>query len=246
MWCLDVDIAHVTSAYAAVNIAGPNSRKVLELLNSDIDLAADSFTYMEVREGQVADIPARLLRVGFVGELGYEIHVPSSYGEALWDVLMKSGEELEIRPFGVEAQRLLRLEKGHVIIGQDTDGLTFPGEANMSWAIAAKKPFHIGKRSTEIQSGQKQTRSLVGFTLPAHSILPEEANLTLNGNDIAGRITSVARSKTLDKIIGLTYVSPEQSEVGTTFDIKLSDGNRISAEVVALPFYDPDNLRQAL
>jgi sarcosine oxidase subunit alpha len=86
----------------------------------------------------------------------------------------------------------------------------------------------------------------VGFILPGELILPEEANLTLNSEDIAGRITSVAHSTTLDKTIGLCYVTPEQSEVGTTFDIKLSDGTRISAEVVERPFYDPENLRQAL
>jgi len=245
-WRLNVDITNVTSAYAAVNLAGPNSRKVLESLDIDIDLSADNFAYMEVRTGQVANIPARLLRVGFVGELGFEIHVPANCGEALWDILIEAGKKYDIRPFGVEAQRLLRLEKGHVIIGQDTDGLTFPEEANMSWAVARKKAFHIGKLSTEIQSRREQTRSLVGFILPGESILPEEANLTLNSEDIAGRITSVAHSTTLDKTIGLCYVTPEQSEVGTTFDIKLSDGTRISAEVVELPFYDPENLRQAL
>ncbi|MFT5134080.1 MAG: sarcosine oxidase subunit alpha [Gammaproteobacteria bacterium] len=159
---------------------------------------------------------------------------------------MEAGKAFDIRPFGVEAQRLLRLEKGPIIIGQDTDGLTFPAEANMSWAIAGKKSFHIGKRSTEIQSRREQTRSLVGFTLPAHSTLPREANLTLKGNDIAGRITSVAHSTTLNKIIGLTYVLPEQSEVGTSFDIKLSDGSLISIEVVSLPFYDHENLRQGM
>ncbi len=245
-WCLDVDIANVTSAYAAVNIAGPKSRAVLEKLGSDIDLSAENFAYMEVRTGHVSDINARLLRVGFVGELGYEIHLPSSQAEGLWDALMEVGREFNIQPFGVEAQRLLRLEKGHIIVGQDTDGLTLPNEANMSWAIAREKPFHIGKRSDEIMAKRKQKRCLVGFTLPKQSALPLECNLTLYNNDIAGRITSVAYSPTLDKIIGLAYVLPEQSEIGTSIDIKLSNGKRLSAEVVVLPFYDPENERQSL
>src|SRR3546814_4029403 len=77
----------------------------------------------DVCSSDLAGIPARLLRVGFVGELGYEIHVPASQGEALWDALLEAGQPEGIRPFGVEAQRVLRLEKGHIIIGQDTDGL---------------------------------------------------------------------------------------------------------------------------
>jgi len=140
-WGLDVDIANATSAWCGVNIAGPNARKVLTKVCSDVALEGDTFPYMGVREGTVAEIPARLIRVGFVGELGFEIHVPQQYGEALWDALMQAGDEFDIKPFGVEAQRVLRLEKGHVIIGQDTDAMSNPMEVQMGWAIAKKKPF---------------------------------------------------------------------------------------------------------
>ena len=244
-WCLDVGITNVTSAYSAISIAGPLSREVLQKIPQDMDLSAKAFPYLQAGCGKLADVPVRLLRVGFVGELGWEIHVPSSQAEFLWDVLLEVGKEFACKPVGVEAQRLLRLEKGHIIVGQDTDGLTVPDEAAMSWAIARKKPFHIGKRSCEIFASKKQTRSLVGFILPARSKMPEESNLTLLGDDIAGRITSVAYSPALRKIIGLAYVRPEQGDIGSHFEIKLSDGKRISAEVVEPPFYDPENTRQA-
>ena len=123
-WQLDVDITNVTSAYSAVNIAGPNSRQVLQAVCDEVDLSANSFPYMGVRQGCVSNIPARMIRVGFVGELGYEIHVPQHFGEALWDSLTRAGRECGIEPFGVEAQRVLRLEKGHIIVGQDTDALS--------------------------------------------------------------------------------------------------------------------------
>lgn len=245
-WRLDVDIANVSSAYGALNLAGPQSRRILESLCADIDLGPGNFAYMEARTGHVADIPARLLRVGFVGELGYEIHAPSGCGEALWDALMEAGKGFGLLPFGVEAQRLLRLEKGHIIIGQDSDGLTWPDEANMAWAIAKKKPFFLGKTSIDILRRRGATRRLVGFTLPAQASLPEESNLTLHGDDIAGRVTSVACSPTLDRIVGLAYVLPEQSETGSKFPIKLSGGERVIADVVATPFYDPDNKRQEM
>lgn len=245
-WRLDVDITNVTSACAAINIAGPASRRTLVNLDCDIDLGAQAFPYSAARCGRLAGIPVRLIRAGFVGELGWEIHTPSSQAEYLWDLLMASGQEYGCAPVGVEAQRLLRLEKGHIIVGQDTDGLTVPSEVNMSWAVAKNKPFHIGKRSDEILEKRKNTRRLVGFTLPDDAPLPDEANLTLSGGNITGRVTSVARSPVLNRIIGLAYVHPLQGKAGDQFDIKLSGGGRVAAEVATLPFYDPDLERQAL
>ncbi|WP_417225471.1 2Fe-2S iron-sulfur cluster-binding protein [Amphritea sp.] len=244
-WRLDVDILHVTSAFAAVNLAGPDSRKVLEQLVSDVDLSPEGFPYLAYREGKVADIPARLLRVGFVGELGYEIHVPARYGEALWDALMAAGKAFDIKPFGVETQRLLRLEKGHVIVSQDTDGMSHPGELDMGWAVNRKKPFFIGCRSVDIVMAQPQTRKLVGFILPTDSTKPEEGHLVLKGDRIAGNVTSCEYSSARQAIIGLAYADIADSEPGSKISIRV-DGEEIKAEVVTLPFYDPDNLRQEM
>ncbi len=247
-WRLDVDVANVTAAYAGVNIAGPKSREVLQKLCADIDLSAEGFPYMGVRMATVAGIPARLLRVGFVGELGYEIHVPASQGEALWDALLEAGMPQGIRPFGVEAQRVLRLEKGHIIVGQDTDGLTHPYEADMAWAIGKSKPYFMGGRSIAIQNARGLSRKLVGFTLDdPHAPLPEECYLTVRGADIVGRVTSAVRSPSVgDKIIGLAYVAPDQAEAGKTFDIKIAGGRLIQGTVVPIPFYDPENKRQEM
>ncbi|MBX6323095.1 MAG: FAD-dependent oxidoreductase, partial [Rhodospirillaceae bacterium] len=246
-WRLDVDVANVTAAYAGVNIAGPRAREVLQRLCDDVDLSASAFPYLAVRTGTVAGIPARLMRVGFVGELGYEVHVPASQGEMLWDALMAAGAPAGIRPFGVEAQRVLRLEKGHIIINQDTDGLTHPYEADMGWAIARNKPFFIGGRSIEIQAGRPLKRRLVGFTLddPAAPV-PEECHLVVRDAAIVGRVTSAVRSPTLDKVIGLAYVAPDQAEPGKTFTIKIGGGRLIEARVSATPFYDPENKRQEM
>ena len=246
-WRLDVDVANVTAAYAGVNIAGPRSREVLAKVCHDVDLSAEAFPYMGVRLGSVAGIPARLLRVGFVGELGYEIHVPASQGEALWDALMAAGGTAGIRPFGVEAQRVLRLEKGHIIIGQDTDGLTHPLEADMAWAIAKNKPYFMGGRSIAIQMTRPLTRKLVGFTVedPAAPV-PEECHLTVRDGEIVGRVTSAVRSPALDRVIGLAYVAPDQATPGKSFDIKIAGGRLIQAKVVPIPFYDPENKRQEM
>ncbi|MDO9624791.1 MAG: 2Fe-2S iron-sulfur cluster-binding protein [Pseudomonas sp.] len=245
-WRLDVDITNVTAALAAVNLAGPDSRQVLAKLCSDVDLSAEGFPYLGVRLGTVAGIPARLLRVGFVGELGYEIHVPARYGEALWDALMDAGKTFDIRPFGVETQRLLRLEKGHVIISQDTDGMTHPAEIDMGWAIARSKPFFVGKRSVAILEAQPLKRKLVGFSLPASASKPLEGHLVLKGADISGNVTSCEYSQTLDQIIGLAYCAADQATPGGQIPIRVEGGEMVHATVVQLPFYDPETTRQEL
>ncbi len=246
-WKMDVDVANVTAAYAAVNLAGPKARTIVQALESDIDFAKDAFPYMGVRTGHLAGIPVRVLRVGFVGEAGYEIHCPSGMGEALWDRIMDAGKPHGLKPFGVEAQRILRLEKGHIIVGQDTDGLTNPIEAGMEWAMAKKKPFYIGKRSIEIQAAKGITRKLVGFAVTDSSApTPKDCHLIIKDGSIVGRITSVVRSPTLGKVVGLAYLPPAMSDVGQSFEIRVDHGAMVSAEVVATPFYDPDNARQEL
>ncbi len=243
-WRLDVDVANVTAAICAVNVAGPDSRKVLEQLCSDLDLSAEGFPYLGVRQGTVAGIKARLLRVGFVGELGYEIHVAARHGLALWDALMAAGKAFDIRPFGVETQRLLRLEKGHVIISQDTDGMTHPAEIDMGWAVSRNKPFFVGRRSVDILEAQPLKRKLVGFSLPKGSVQPLEGHLVLNGPDISGNVTSCEYSASLGRIIGLAYAGIDQSTPGQCIPIRVEGGIVVQAEVVQLPFFDPTNQRQ--
>lgn len=244
-WKMDVDVANVTAAYAAVNLAGPQARTVIERLAGDIDFSAAAFPYMAARVGKLDGIPVRILRVGFVGELGYEIHCPSGMGETLWDRLMEAGHTFGIVPFGVEAQRILRLEKGHIIVGQDTDGLTHPAEAGMEWALAKKKPFYVGKRAVDMQIAKGLARKLAGFTIvDAEAPAPKECHLVIRDGDIVGRVTSSTRSPTLGKVVGLAYLPPDLADPGRRFEIRVDGGRMVEAETVAVPFYDPDNKRQ--
>ncbi|MCA1452647.1 (2Fe-2S)-binding protein [Bradyrhizobium sp. BRP22] len=245
-WRLDVDIAAVTAAYAGINIAGPRARSVIEQLESDIDFSTAAFPYLGVRTGHLAGIPVRVLRVGFVGELGYEIRCPSAFGARLWDRLMEAGKSFGIKPFGVEAQRVLRLEKGHIIVGQDTDGLTHPAEAGMTWALSKTKPAYLGKRSVDMQIAKGARRVLTGFTVAATADMPKENHLVIENGDIAGRVTSVALSPTLNKVIGLAYLPAGKNAVGARFQIRVDGGRMVQAEVVPTPFYDPEHKRQEM
>lgn len=250
-WQLDVDITNVTAAYCGVNIAGPRARDVLARVATDIDLSPGGLPYLAVRTGEVSGIPARVFRTGFVGELSYEIHVPAGAGEALWDILVEAGQGHSqghgIRPFGVEAQRVLRLEKGHIIVGQDTDGTTTPHEAALAWAIARTKPFFVGDRALAIRAKRPLSRILVGFVLSESADgCVAEGHLVIRDDTIVGHVTSVAPSPMLGRTIGLASVAPELNQPGGRLLIKAATGRLVEAAVTALPFYDPDNRRQEL
>lgn len=245
-WRLDVDIANVTSAYGAMNLAGPASRAVLQKLCEDLDLGAAAFPYLAVRQGRVGAIAVRILRVGFVGELGYELHAPAGESEALWDALIEAGRQHGIAPFGVEAQRLLRLEKGHIIIGQDTDGLSTPEEIGAGWAVRDEKPFFVGQRALRIIRAQRPARRVMGFVLDQPGPMPEEGNLILLNGRMSGHVTSIGRSQSAQAVIGLALAHASQGEPGGLLEILLSSGSRVQGRVVQLPFYDPDGKRQLL
>jgi sarcosine oxidase subunit alpha len=245
LWGLDCSLVNVTGHRAAFNFAGPLSREILQKL-TDVDLREEAFPYLAVRSGNVAGVAARLMRVGFVGELGYELHVACGRGPDVWQALFTAGLPRALRPFGVEAQRVLRLEKGHLIVGQDTDGLTDPQEANAMWAVAMKKPFFIGQRSLRILQARGPRQKLVGIELAATAPLPKECHLIIDKGAIAGRVTSVTHSRALNKSIGLAMLSPDLAQVGRDIQIRIDNGDLLAARIAAAPFYDPKNLRQKM
>ena len=245
LWGMDCVLTPYTGQFFAANLAGPRARAVLEPL-TDIDLSPQSCPYRAYREGHVAGIPSRIMRLGFVGEWSYEIHVPANLGAVLWEALMRAGQGHGICPFGVEAQRILRLEKGHIIVGQDTDGATHPHEAGLGWAVKFDKPFFVGQRSLAILHAKPRARVLVGFIVKAarDDAVPQEGHLVIAHNEVAGRVTSIAWSPTLQRHIGLAYVAPSISEVGGVITIRRGDGGLAQALVSPLPFYDPLQERQ--
>ena len=242
LWGLHCALVNVTGHRAAVNIAGPKSRAALQAL-TDIDLSDVAFPYLAVREGQVAGVPARLMRVGFVGEIGYEVHVPWSGAARLWDALVAAGRREELRVFGVEAQRVLRLEKGHLIVSQDTDGLSNPVEAASMWAVKMQKPYFVGQRSLRILQTRGPRQLLAGLEI-LDTRLPRESHLVIEAGELAGRLTSVARSAALGRNIALAMLRPDLAVAGRELSIRVDDGAMVRAKVVPTPFYDPAGERQ--
>ncbi len=244
-WRLDCTLHNVTGHMAAMNLAGPRSREILARC-SNLALEEAAFPYLALREGMVAGAPARIARVGFVGELGYEIHVPFTHAPAVWQALMDAGAASGLEPFGVEAQRILRLEKGHIIIGQDSDGVTNPFEAGLTKLTRMDKPFFVGQRSLAILGRRGGRQQLIGFTLDAGRAPLAECHLAIADGQIIGRITSIAWSETLQKTIGLALLAPARAVVGGSVQFRDDAGALHAASLVAPPFYDPQNLRQKL
>ena len=233
-------VTNVTSAFAAMNVAGPRARQTLGKL-TDIDLSSPAFRYMRSVQGMVAGVPAILLRIGFVGETGWELHVPAESGEYLWEAIMEAGSEFGISPFGLEAQRILRLEKKHVIVGQDTDAVSNPLDTDMDWVVRFDKEDFIGRGGLKAVSERGLRNKLVGFVM-GDGLVPHDGDPVVLGRKPVGRVTSARLSPTLGKGFGLAWVPIELAQEGSRIDI-LVNGKRFEAEVTLRAFYDPEGER---
>jgi sarcosine oxidase subunit alpha len=235
----------VTTAYASVNCAGPRSRELLSRL-TDLDLDPATFDYMSVRTATVAGVPDVVVwRIGFTGELGYELHAPAGYGQHLWDALIRAGADLGVRPFGVEAQRILRLEKGHLIVGQDTDGLTQAFSAGLDWAVKLDKADFVGATELRWQQEDGPQLQLVALEPVDADVVPPEASQIISaGSQILGRITSSRYSPTLERGVCLAQLRADQAVPDTIVRVLQPDGRVIEARVCAdLAQVDPEGAR---
>jgi sarcosine oxidase, subunit alpha len=239
-WKQDAQLINVTGAFAAINLAGPRAREVMGAL-TDADVSSVAMPYLSATRMSVAGVPAIVLRIGFVGELGYEIHVPSMYGEHVWQATMEAGEPHGIVPFGLEAQRILRLEKQHILIGQDTDAETDPYEVGLGWMVKTDKPDFLGKRGLEALAEAGPKERLVGFTMPDQWLPPEGASVVRDGTWV-GRVTSARRSAAAGSVVGLAWVPTFMAVDGAPFRVEF--GDRFGEANVHLDaFYDPTGER---
>jgi len=241
-----VHVTPLTTFYASINVAGPRSRELLGRLTEGVDLSADAFPYMRVREGRIAGVDDCLMwRIGFTGELSFEIHVPASYGRHVWEALLDRGQDLGVGAFGVEAQRILRLEKGHLVVGQDTDGLTDAFDAGLAPLVKLDKEDFVGRAELGWASEGPGRQRLVGLQPVDGSIVPAEASQIVRGaNEIVGRVTSSRMSPTLRRSVCLAYVAEDLARAGATVTVVLPSGRRVEATVTpTLAHVDPEGLR---
>ncbi len=242
-----VHVTPLTTAYASINVAGPHSRSLLSRLVEGIDLSPAAFPYMRVRTGRIAGVDDCLAwRIGFTGELSYELHVPASYGLHVWESLLAAGEDLGVGAFGVEAQRILRLEKGHLIVGQDTDGLTKASAAGLDGLVKLDKDDFAGKPELLWESERPTDVTRLAALQPVDPrLVPAEGSqIVRDHHRIAGRVTSSRLSPELGRAICLAQIAPDLAEPGRVVTVVLPDGRRVKATVQPqLAFFDPEGSR---
>jgi sarcosine oxidase, subunit alpha len=238
-WGLDVHLTDVSQGLSAFNLAGPSSREILSGL-TDMDCSNDAFTYLDGKRAHVAGVPCLLLRIGFVGELGYELHCPGPLALHLWDAISDAGAPHGIKPFGLEPQRVLRLQKLHILVGQDTDAESNPLEAAMPWIVKFdKEQDFIGRWALENVAARGNEKNLVGFTMENGTVPTEGAAIVGEGDRPVGLVTSARFSPLLQRTIGMAWVPADLSEDGTSITVA-DEGRRLAAKVQTAPFYDPD------
>jgi glycine cleavage system aminomethyltransferase T len=227
----------LTPERGAILVAGPRARELLAALSDD-PLDAASFPHLGVREITVAAIACRAIRSGFVGELAFELHHPRRRGPDLWRALMEAGASLGVLPHGLDALEVLRLEKGHLYIGQDTLPDDTPSKLGLEWAVDLGKEGFSGRQALERLGAGPVPRRLVGLRFERGG--SELRGMPLqHGRRIVGRVTSAAVSPALGATIGLGWI--RRGEDGGTPPVVRAGA--IDAEVSPTPFYDPEGTR---
>lgn len=220
---LEVHAVSVTEQWAAAALAGPKARQVLARI-VDIDVSNEAFPFLAVGACRLrtaaGDVPARLLRMSYSGELSYEIHVPSTHGRAMWEAVLEAGRELGIMPYGTEAMNTLRVEKGHVVVGAEIDGRTTPDDLGMAGLVSAK--WCIGKSLLPRPALNAPDRwQLVGLTVLDGAAVPRGGKLVEDPeaplpNRMLGHITSWCASPHVNASIALGLLAAGRSRHGHT------------------------------
>jgi len=238
---LRVVIAPVTEQWATVTLAGPKARAIFARLATDVDLSTTAFPHLAMREGTLLGARVRIYRVSFTGELTYEINVPTNSGQALWDALMSAGAGEGLQPFGMDALLLMRLEKGFLRVGTDTDGTTVPDDVGWGKVAANKTRDYIGKRSLRLPENLKPDRlQLVGLSGEPGDSFVIGSHLRVKNSTQAtdGWITSAGTAVPTHEPIALAMLRGGRGRVGTEIDLYDAGVVKGRARVVNPLFFD--------
>jgi len=235
------NMVNLTDAMGVINLSGPNARKVLAKV-VDIDVSNEAFAFSEYKEFFIQDtIFVRAMRLGFVGELSYELHVPSSYMKAVWDMLKDAGAEFGISNFGVEAQNVLRMEKCHIILGQESEQRTNLLDVGLGFLWDRKKTDAKTVGAVALRQAEKKAGrlKLVGIRMEDDDRPARDGALIVDSK-VRGYVATMRKSFSTGQAVGMALVESQLAEKGTRLEIfeDECEGVRLYARVVDTPFYD--------
>ncbi|ETA49638.2 sarcosine oxidase subunit alpha [Rhodobacteraceae bacterium PD-2] len=245
---LNVWLTSTTEQWSTIALNGPNAANLLAPLVEGVELTEEAFQHMSCVECTVAGMPARLFRVSFTGEIGFEVNVPAPMGRQLWETLWEAGQQYGITAYGTETMHVLRAEKGYIIVGQDTDGTVTPFDAGMGWAVGKNKPDFVGKRGlARPDLVAKNRKQLVGLLTEDKSKLEEGAQIVFDPKQpvpmkMVGHVTSSYDTGTTGYPIALALVEGGHEKLGETVYIPMPD-RTIAAKITSTIFVDPENAR---
>lgn len=265
---MDVQIEDVSEPIAALALQGPTSRDILKrVAGADID----RLNFFRLTSANIAGVPATISRTGYTGDLGYEVWIPATRAEQLWDLLMEAGRPYGLTPAGMLALDMARLEAGFVLIEVDYIGAekalipaqkSSPFEIGLGWTVSLEKEFFVGRAALVKENEQGSPRGLVGLEIDWEDLerLYDEAGLpaqvpgaawrgripVFGGGRQVGRATTGGWSPALKKYIALATVKSECARLDSelTMEVTVEDERKkVKAAVVKLPFFDPERKR---
>jgi sarcosine oxidase subunit alpha len=244
---LRVLVTNVTSAWGNIAVAGPRARELLSTLTTDIGLDRSSFPHLSIRCGTLEGVRIRMARVGFTGELSFELNVPAGYAASLWERLLERGASFGVTPIGIEALQELRTEKGYIHVGTDTDGRTLPADIGLGEALAKKSDDFVGRRSLERADAKRPDRlQFVGLEADDRAtVLPVGAHVVADPKSRTGSqgyVTSSCMSEALGRSVALGLVQAGRGRLGKAVQI-YANGQLYPARIVSPHWYDPKGER---
>lgn len=246
---LAVAFTSTTDQYAAMAIAGPNSKAVLENSIAGIDFSDESLPFMGYAKGTLAGVPVEICRLSFSGELAYELYIGADFGLKCWTLLLEHNQSLNLKPYGLDALDILRIEKGH-FTGAEIDGRRTLDDLGMA-GFQNKNKSCIGQVLAQRQAYQQSDRlQYVGLISLSKQPLQEGMQLIKESQDLPehqtfGHLCSVCYSPSIEQEIALAVVKNGRQRIGEKFwAVSPLQGLRIEVEVTSPYFYDPKNTRQ--
>jgi aminomethyltransferase len=265
---MEVSLLEVSEKVAALAVQGPNSLKILE---QAVDAQLAPLRFFRFTFVSIGDVPAMISRTGYTGDLGYEVWVSSEHAERIWDALMEAGQGFGIRPVGMLALDVARLEAGFILLEVDYIGVEkaiipsqkyTPFEIGLGWTVDLKKEYFVGRKELGKENERGPSRQIVGLEIDLRDYehlfqqagLPPQIPLTAWRGGVpvykeerqVGHATTGGWSPVLKKYIALATIRKEYVQPGTRVDFEVTVEYRrktVGATVAKLPFFDPPRKR---
>jgi len=262
---LDVEIEDISESVASLALQGPTSGRLLKELVKDADIG--SLKYFRVTKGTIRGIPVEISRTGYTGDLGYEVWMNVDRALDIWDALMEAGRPFDIKPAGMLALDVARIEAGLLLIDIDfnsskkaliEDQKYSPFEMGLTRLVHLDKQRFVGQRALQEEQRRGQAKQIVGLEIhwtrveelyeklalpPAISAIASRVAVPVYGNGTQiGKATSTTWSPSLKKMIALSTVKHEFAKPGSQIEIEVTVEavrHRVAATVVKTPFYNP-------